>query len=294
MRETIEYLLKIEKTAGDIYTEAAVFFRKDKEFARFLSLLAEDEADHFDAVTDVKEQLEHLAGNADKAPAFITLDAVTKRDIERPFIEAREKLLAGDLTKDAMMSLIVAVEFSEWNHIFLYFLNTMRGGSLEFQRLAAMIEQHKKRIETFLESLPEGHKYLEMVRGLPSVWRPRILIVEDDVQIAQLLSAVLARQGEIETVESGERALQKTSVRYFDVIISDVHMPVMNGIEFYSQAAKADANVRERFLFLTAFPTDENIAFFTKNQLKYMEKPIPLDKVRRAVQDIVQRASEHP
>jgi rubrerythrin len=100
MKEIMEYLLKIEKTAGDIYKDASVFFKHDKEFARFLSLLAEDEADHFDAIVSAEE---YFVGNADKFPAFTSFNSTTKQKIERPFIEARGKQLSWDLTKDAMI-----------------------------------------------------------------------------------------------------------------------------------------------------------------------------------------------
>ncbi len=157
-----------------------------------------------------------------------------------------------------------------------------------------MIDQHKKRIESSLKSLPDDHKHLEQVRRLPGAWRPRILIVEDDAQLAQLLSIFLATEGDVETAENGKRALRKTSVNHFDVIISDVNMPVMSGIEFYKQAAEVDPSIGKRFLFFTGYITNENIGFFTKNGLKYMEKPLPLDEVRQAVQDIMRRASGHP
>lgn len=293
MTESIEYLLKIRKVAGDVYKKAAVFFKKDKEFARFLTLLAEDERGHIDALLDAVEQLKHLAGYGDKDANFIAFDAVTKDEIERPLLETKEKLLGKVLTKKAMISCIVAIELAEWNHVFLYLLNTLRHSTLEFQRLAAMVERHKKRIEAFLESLPDSQEELEQVRRLPSVWRPRILIVDDDAEILLLLSIVLAKEADPETAENGEEALLRTSRRYFDLIISDVNMPVMDGIEFYKEAAKADKSIRERFLFLTGLPTDENIAFFTKNQLKYMEKPRRLYDVRPAVHDIMMRRSPH-
>jgi CheY-like chemotaxis protein len=290
VREVIEYLLKIEKMAGDMYKDAAVFFEHDKEFARFLSLLAEDEASHFNAMAGAEK---FFAGMTEEAHAVISLDRATKRKIERPFMEIGEKLVGGNLTKEAMISSIVTAEFSEWNHVFLYVVNTFRNSSLEFQRLAAKIHEHKKGIEIFLESLPDGQKHLEKIRRLPGTWRERILIVEDNPAIAELLSVLLAEEGMVETAENGQEGLRKTGEEYFDVIVSDVDMPIMSGIEFYEKAAKRDTSIGKRFLFFTGHPTPENIAFFTKYHLRYMTKPANIDEIRTTVREFMRRTSKN-
>jgi CheY-like chemotaxis protein len=289
VKEIIDFLLEIEKMAGDIYKDASAFFKHDEEFARFLSLLAEDEASHLDIMVNAGK---YLAGMNEEAPAFINLSSATKKKIERPFMEIRENLLEGNLTKEIMISCIVTAEFSEWNHVFLYVVNTFRDASLEFQRLAAKIHEHKKGIETFLESLPDGQKHLEKVRRLPGIWREKILVVEDNPAIAELLSIVLAEEGMVKTVENGEEGLRKTSEEYFDVIVSDVDMPIMSGIEFYKQAAERDTSIGERFLFFTGYPTSENIDFFEKHNLRYMTKPADIDKIRTGVRDLLLRTSK--
>lgn len=284
MKDIIEYLLKIEKTAGDIYRDASVFFRQDKEFARFLSLLAEDEADHFDAVFDATRG---SVDNTGTEPAFIRLDADTIEKFERPFVEVREKLLSGDLTREAMIEFIVTVEFSEWNDIFLYFVNTLRDSSWDFQRLAAMVQRHKKRIEAFLEPLPDCQEHLEKIRRLPGVWQQKILIVEDDPAIAAFLSVLLEREGIVETAEDGEEGLRKTGEQYFDIIVSDVNMSPMSGIEFYREAVLQDNSIGERFLFFTGRPSPENVAFFETHNVRYMTKPADLSEINMAVRDVM-------
>ena len=290
MREIIEYLLKMEKTAGDLYKDASVFFKQDTEFARFLSRLSEEEASHFDGMVRAAE---YFAGKSEEAPAFIRLDDATKETIERPITEIREKLIAGDLTKDAMISGVVTTEFSEWNHIFLYVVNTLRGRRPEFGRLVAEIQQHKEQIEAFVASMPGGHKHLERIRRLPDVWQRRILIVEDDRAIAQFLSIILEREGIVETAENGQKGLRKISEQYFDVIVSDSVMPIMSGIEFYEEATKKDNTIGERFLFFTGHPSPENVPFFAKYNLQYMTKPASIEKIRTAVRDLIRGVSKH-
>jgi CheY-like chemotaxis protein len=215
------------------------------------------------------------------------LDHGTKRKIEGPFVQIAERLVDGSLTKEAMLSSIVTAEFSELNHVFLYVVNTFRDSSLEFQRLAAKIHEHKKGIEVFLESQADGQKHLETIRQLPGIWREKILIVEDDPAIAELLSVLLADEGMVETADNGQEGLRKTSEEYFDVIVSDLDMPIMSGIEFYEQAAKKDTGIGERFLFFTGHPTSENLAFFTKYHLRYIIKPANIDDIKTAVREVM-------
>jgi CheY-like chemotaxis protein len=171
-------------------------------------------------------------------------------------------------------------------------VNTLRDSNPEYQHVAAKIQQHKEQIERFLESIPDGRKHFEKVRQLPDVWRKGILIVEDDPAVAELLSAVLAGEGVVETAENGEKGLKKTSEQYFDVIVSDVDMPIMSGIEFYEKATRKDTGIGKRFLFFTGQPTPENLAFFAKYHLRYMIKPSGIDDIRTAVHDIMQKTSK--
>jgi hypothetical protein len=56
-------------------------------------------------------------------------------------------------------------------------LNALKEAGREFAITASIMETHKRQIEKFLESLPEGTAYLPTIRGLRSVWQPRILVL---------------------------------------------------------------------------------------------------------------------
>lgn len=61
---------------------------------------------------------------------------------------------------------------------------------------------------------------------------PRILVIDDDLAMRSLISQVLARSGyEVETAEEGSEGLQLLSRSRFDLVISDIIMPGMEGIE---------------------------------------------------------------
>src|SRR5258707_14172083 len=61
---------------------------------------------------------------------------------------------------------------------------------------------------------------------------PNILISDDECSICEMLDITLRREGyKVETVNSGEAAKRKLDSALYDVIITDIRMPNINGIE---------------------------------------------------------------
>jgi two-component system response regulator HydG len=113
---------------------------------------------------------------------------------------------------------------------------------------------------------------------------PRILIVDDDPGQRSLLSSFLKSQ-EFETVvvDSGERALETLRAGRVDMMISDVRMPGLSGLETLRAARKEHINVP--VLLVTAF-TDvrDAVAAMRDGAVNYLAKPIDLDELLRSVQ----------
>lgn len=82
----------------------------------------------------------------------------------------------------------------------------------------------------------------------------RLLIVDDEQSLCQLLEIAFRRQGhEVEAVTDGEAAKNKIKTRIYDVIISDIRMPGITGVELleYAKATRSPA----LFVIITAVPT---------------------------------------
>ena len=64
----------------------------------------------------------------------------------------------------------------------------------------------------------------------------KILIAEDDRELRQLFSLVLTKNGyTVKGVSNGQEALDAMETEYYDLIISDIMMPVMDGYELVRQ-----------------------------------------------------------
>ena len=285
IKEIIEWLLKIEALAGTFYKEASKRFEKDANLSEFFLHLAEEEEWHYRVMQGA---LEYLERHVVPSPAII-IDEVTKEQIEGAFERNLELLRADNCDRDNLLRCLAMTEFSEWNHIFMYVVNTIKE-ERQFMSVAANMHHHVTEIENFLESLPEGRNHLHIVKSLPRVWKEQILIIDDELPITEFLRKLFSDIGQVETAANGRDGLAKVKEKYFDVIISDVKMPVMDGIEFYKSAAAIDPQIGQRIVFFTGSPTQEHAEFFRASQLRYLIKPAPIREIVRKVAEIMPNA----
>ncbi len=279
MKETVEWLLKTETLAAETYREAADFLSEDRAIKDFLIQLSDDEAWHY-------HMLETAAGETSlpfSKEYALNVDAPLKQRIEAPFHTAKSQLMEKALTKDSIIETVMAAEFSEWNNIFVYVIDSLKHNSDGFRSIAPKMQHHIRCIEHFIERLPDASRFLPRIRSLPSVWEERILVVDDFEPITEILKALLQPYGIVDTAANGAEGLQKALDQYYAAIISDVNMPVMSGPELYRSLSNVHPNVGRRFLFLSGNPTLGELAFFKREHLLFLEKPAALGKIKQTV-----------
>src|SRR5215472_13440696 len=123
---------------------------------------------------------------------------------------------------------------------------------------------------------------------------PRILVVDDDPGQRSLLNSFLKSQGfETVVVDSGERALETLRAGKFSMMISDVRMPGLSGIETLRQARKE--HIMVPVLLVTAF-TDvrDAVAAMRDGAVNYLAKPIDLDELLASVRNATGIAETSP
>jgi CheY-like chemotaxis protein len=126
---------------------------------------------------------------------------------------------------------------------------------------------------------------------LPKVWEEKLLVVDDTDIIVELLKALLADEGVVESAVNGKEALKNVRKQYFSAIITDVDMPHMSGIDFYNNAVKEYPDIKERIIFFTGSYDEKRISFFKSNNIRYFIKPAPITEIKNAVIEILNRQS---
>ncbi|MBI5537075.1 MAG: response regulator [Deltaproteobacteria bacterium] len=114
--------------------------------------------------------------------------------------------------------------------------------------------------------------------------RPRVLIVDDEKFIRDILADFLGMEGYVvRTAQDGVAALQEIAQTRYDLIISDLKMPRMGGIELLEEVARADPSVLT--VIMTGFGTVETaIDAMKRGAYDYVLKPFKVEEVIHIVQ----------
>ena len=122
---------------------------------------------------------------------------------------------------------------------------------------------------------------------------PAILVCDDEPVIRDTLAEFLQQEGyEVRAVGSGEEALALAGQRFFDLVLCDINLPKLDGIEVLERLARISP---ETFVILiTAYATVETaIEAFQKGAHDYLMKPILLKEVHGKIVRLLKQRDMH-
>ena len=120
----------------------------------------------------------------------------------------------------------------------------------------------------------------------------RILLAEDEQMLAEILSDTLTDRGfEVALAYNGEQALQMARADHFDVIVTDVMMPRLDGFSLTRRLRSEGRNVP--VLFLTArSATEDVVQGFKVGGNDFLRKPFAIDELIVRVQALAGRMEQ--
>lgn len=124
---------------------------------------------------------------------------------------------------------------------------------------------------------------------------PRVLIVDDETTIRIALRRFFTRMGwEVEEAANGEAALDillgtgAAAAQPFSLVVSDLRMPGINGIELYERLKEAQPQILRRLIFSTGDLVSEEAASFVSNtDCVVLQKPFELSTLRDAITQVL-------
>ena len=114
----------------------------------------------------------------------------------------------------------------------------------------------------------------------------RVLVVDDQTPVRELVAAVLASDGHsVETARDGADALRLLdSAKPYDLIVSDLKMPGLDGPSLYLELTRRFPDTRPHLLFISGFvDSPEYAGFLQGTQVQVLLKPFAVDDLSRAV-----------
>ncbi len=118
---------------------------------------------------------------------------------------------------------------------------------------------------------------------------PAILVVDDELSMRQFLKILLEKEGyEIALAADGPSALEQARQREFDLAISDIRMPGMNGLELLAELKHVCPELP--VIMITAFASPEDAVTAMKNgAFDYITKPFNVEEIKGVIRSATAR-----
>lgn len=122
----------------------------------------------------------------------------------------------------------------------------------------------------------------------------RVLVVDDEPDVAELISEILIKDGMcVDQAHSGEAAIAQMNKQTYDVVLSDLNMPGVDGRGIYDALLSEFTHLLPRSAFITGDTMGESSQKLLRDaQRPYLEKPVSPSELRRLVHDILNTVEE--
>jgi two-component system NtrC family sensor kinase len=119
--------------------------------------------------------------------------------------------------------------------------------------------------------------------------RPHVLVVDDESVIAQLIADVLAADGyEVDTAPNGLAALASLEKQAYDLVLSDLRMPELDGLGLYREIEQRQPDLLRRFVFITGTSDRTDYQGFIEDvKAAVLTKPFDMGDLQRIAREML-------
>ena len=122
--------------------------------------------------------------------------------------------------------------------------------------------------------------------------QPSILVVDDELLIRDLLYDFFSGQGwQIAVAESSEKALQILHDRKIDLVLTDIKMPELDGLQLAARLKESDPNLP--VVVMTGYPSVESAVSALRTKVEdYVIKPFNINQLFKLIEATIQRKAD--
>ena len=276
LEQFIDEAIQLELNAAEIYS---IFSEAIPEDANFWATLAWEEKNHAAVLKTGKDVLMPI----DQFPGEILPNVIqTLVDTNNWLNSLKEKFAETKPDRETAFAIAIKIESSAGEQHFQRVMDSPSDSNIIkiLQDLCEDDIHHLSRIREYMK----GDSELEEISGNKI---KKILIVMNDDSVAKLLRTILEPEGQIDIAGNGREGLQKVKNQDYDLIVSAIEMPIVDGIKFYNEAKGMYPDLHKRFLFFTGALTAERVSFFQDQDIRYLTKPATINKIRAAALSIL-------
>jgi len=117
-----------------------------------------------------------------------------------------------------------------------------------------------------------------------------ILVVDDEPLVAAIMADILGLEGyEVETAKNGREALEKIAARSYDLILSDLQMPELDGVGLYHELERQQPSLLQRLAFVSgSTEVPEYASFCEQTAVTLLGKPFGVADLHRLVRRLLE------
>lgn len=149
----------------------------------------------------------------------------------------------------------------------------VKAGKIPANRIGHQYRYRRRDIQTWLTANRRILRHAE----LEGAERPRVLVVDDEESVRNLVARTLEKECEVETVADGPAAVNRLQAEDFDLLITDLRMPGMDGLSVIREIRRHSGLP---VIVLTGFSTEANaIEALNLGVTGYLTKPFRLERM---------------
>jgi len=123
--------------------------------------------------------------------------------------------------------------------------------------------------------------------------KKKIVIVDDEPNIRLLVKRILGTDYVVLEARNGEEAINISGVEKPDLILMDIKMPVVSGMELFRQIEAMDPALTQRVMFITGDVMETTTRdFLDKTKARHIAKPFNIEHLKKEINEILSNNPE--